>query len=60
MQTDIRGRVEREQQVAERERAQAELDRELAAQNARIRVSLDKSSTSVLIADVRGDVIYLL
>jgi len=59
MQTDIRARVEREQQVAERERAQAELDREQAAENARIRVSLDKSSTSVLIADVRGDVIYL-
>jgi methyl-accepting chemotaxis protein len=45
MQGDVRERTERE--------------RAAAAENARIRVSLDKSSTSVMIADADGKIIYL-
>jgi methyl-accepting chemotaxis protein len=58
MQQSLRERAEADRTRAADDRARAEADRESAAENARIRIALDRVSVGVMLADNDSKIIY--
>ncbi len=59
MQRSLAERVETARQAAEAERARAEAERDASADNARVRIALDRVSVGTMLADMDGKIIYV-